>query len=84
MFVLKATTRLGVNCEPGLYLSRQEKMESVVYQTAGFPQGTHVHYRICIKLLALYPSFFSLVSEGLILKKEQTRHPHSCQNKLNL
>lgn len=54
MFILKATIELGVNCEPGLYSSRQGKMESVVYLSAGFPQGAYIHYRIFIKLLALY------------------------------
>lgn len=53
-FVLKATIRLGVNCEPGLHSSGQGKMESVVYQSAGFPQDAHICYTICIKVLALY------------------------------
>lgn len=50
MFVLKATITLNVNCEPGLYSSRQEKMESI--KSAGFPQDAHIHYRICMKLAA--------------------------------
>lgn len=54
MFVLKATIELGVNYEPGLYSSGQGKMESIVYLSAGFPQGAHIHYSIFIKLLALY------------------------------
>lgn len=54
MFIWKATIELSVNCEPGLYSSRQGKMESVVYLSAGFPQGAYIHYRIFIKLLALY------------------------------
>lgn len=54
VFVLKATIRLGVNYEPGLYSWWQGKMESVVYQSAGLSQGAHIHYSICIILLALY------------------------------